>query len=158
LDPAPDTIARNVLLHGEKEDLTMVRTPRSLAWLLVLAAVLCMAGTTIAEDQAQPAPTGKVVVYDTPTAAGMTAEQEAHLRAVLAPRLNRSDEGLVEVVDPDGGISMDPQGRFQEVILVRIAPDGTLEIGTFDELESAMRFLKYETTTPVSADSIATVE
>ena len=119
--------------------------------LLALAAVSLAPPALAGDDPATSAPAGEAAVFDTPTARGISAEQEAHLRAFLTPGLNRSDEGLVLVVEPDGGISLDPQGRFQHVVLARIGEDGKLQVYSFDELEPAMSFLTFETPTPVPA-------
>lgn len=40
--------------------------------------------------------------------------------------LNESDEGLVEVVHPNGMISVDLQGRFMSHTVAKIGPDGKL--------------------------------
>jgi hypothetical protein len=120
--------------------------PESVVLLLLLGA-LCLAGPAAADD-ASAGPDAGTAVFDTPTPSGIPVEQELQLRTLLAPMLNRSDEGLVTVVDPDGGISMDPQGRFQTVVLARIGEDGKLQIYSFDELEPALGFLTFEIPTP----------
>jgi hypothetical protein len=125
--------------------------------LVLLASVVCLAVPAGADDAPEGAP-GTAVVFDTPTFAGIPAEQEAQLRALLAPKLNRSDEGLVKVVAPDGTISMDPQGRFQTVVLARINQDGKLEIYSFDEIEPAMGFLTFEIPSPEPAPGTTAVE
>lgn len=122
--------------------------------LMLVVSVLCLAGLAGlagADEATSPAPAGEVAAFDTPTPAGISAAQEAELNAFLAPILNRSDEGLVSVVEPDGGISLDPQGRFQHVVLARIGEDGKLQVYSFDELEPAMRFLTFEIPTPLPA-------
>jgi hypothetical protein len=108
--------------------------------------VVAVAAGVAAGDPPQPnaGDTGQTTA-DTPSElVGMTAEHDAELRNYLEPRLDRSDLGLVEVRDRDGGFSMDPQGRFQTMVLVRITANGTPEIGCFDDFESAMRFLRFE--------------
>ena len=127
----------------------MFRLMKPQYWpLLLLVCALLVAGSAIAGDT--PAPTlSEETIAGGVTTKAMTAEHEAELRAFLAPRLNRSDAGLVETVDADGGISMDPRGGFQNVMLARVAPDGTVEVGCFDELEAAMRFLKFENAPPL---------
>ncbi len=119
--------------------------------LVLLVSVLCLAGSAVADEASPPVPAGEVAAFDTPTPAGISAAQEAELSGFLAPILNRSDEGLVSVVEPDGGISLDPQGRFQHVVLARIGEDGKLQVYSFDELEPAMRFLTFEIPTPLPA-------
>jgi len=54
-----------------------------------------------------------------------TEAQRAELRAMLADRMNDSYEGLVEVAMPDGSYMIDLQGRFQDLAVVLVAPDGT---------------------------------
>ncbi|HSN57591.1 MAG TPA: hypothetical protein VLT32_23175 [Candidatus Sulfomarinibacteraceae bacterium] len=127
-----------------------------------LALVLVVAGLALAvpagAQDAQGEDTKQTATFDTPTPSGIPAEQEALLRALLAPKLDRSDEGLVMTVDPDGGISMDPQGRLQSVVLARIGEDGRLQVYSFDELEPAMHFLTFEIPTPQPAGGETAVE
>ena len=125
--------------------------------LLLLAGVLLLALPAGAEDP-QEANVKDTTAFDTPTPNGIPVEQEAQLRAFLAPRLDRSDEGLVMVVEPDGGITMDPQGRLQTVVLARFGEDGKLQVYSFDELESAMGFLTFEMPTPPPADGTTAAE
>jgi hypothetical protein len=125
--------------------------------LVLLVSALCLAGPAVADDPPS-APAGETVAFDTPTSAGIPAEQEAALRAFLAPILNRSDEGLVPVVAPDGSVSLDPQGRLQHVVLVRVGEDGRPQVYSFDELEPAMRFLTFETPTPLPANGETAAE
>jgi hypothetical protein len=135
--------------------------PRSLETgflvLVLLVTGLALAVPAGAED-AQGDDTKQTATFDTPTPSGISAEQEAQLHAFLAPKLDRSDEGLVVTVDPDGGISMDPQGRLQSVVLARIGEDGRLQVYSFDELEPAMHFLTFEIPTPEPAGGESSVE
>jgi hypothetical protein len=112
--------------------------------VLALCLLVPLGGDTAQPNEPAATPEGKTTASGV-TTEDMTAEHEAELRAYLAPRLNRSDEGLVEKVDADGGISMDLRGRFQNVVLARVAADGRVEVGCFSELEAAMLFLKFET-------------
>ncbi len=133
----------------------MFRSLKPQDWpFLLLACALLVAGSAVAEDTSAPTLVEETTVGGV-TTKFMTADHEAELRAFLAPRLNRSDAGLVETVDADGGISMDPRGGFQNIMLARVAPDGTVEVGCFDELEAAMRFLKFETAPPLPDHEIA---
>lgn len=125
--------------------------------VFILGSLLCLAGAAGAEDD-QVVVTGTASAFDTPTIRGITSEHEAQLREFLAPRLDRSDNGLVMVVDPDGGISMDPQGRLQTVVLARIGEDGRLQIYSFDELEAAMGFLTFDIPTPAPPAGTTAVE
>jgi hypothetical protein len=108
--------------------------------LLALAAV-SLAVPALADDdpataapqeqpvaQAPAAAAGLVAFID-PATGGLTAtpteEQRAAMRTALAALVNDSGEGLVEVRLPDGSVVMDLQGRFQEAVVVQVAPDGT---------------------------------
>jgi hypothetical protein len=55
--------------------------------------------------------------------------------------LNKSTDGLVQVQNPDGSVSMDLQGRFQNVTVARVNEDGRVEQSCIDEPEQAAQFL-----------------
>jgi len=113
--------------------------------IAVVAAVLLTAPGASAEDpgttldaDAGPAPADKVE----------PADREAQLRASLSGMLNQSSDGLVEVVEPDGGVTVDLQGRFSHVVLSRSNADGTHEIACTDNLEDAIAFLTFKNLVP----------
>ena len=56
----------------------------------------------------------------------LTQQEAEKLAAGLAPMLNQSTEGLVEVHHADGSASMDLQGRFQDVAVARMNQDGSI--------------------------------
>jgi len=56
-----------------------------------------------------------------------SAEQMWRLTQMDQVRVSRSPEGLVETHYPNGMVSIDLQGRFQDYATVRIRPDGTKE-------------------------------
>jgi hypothetical protein len=82
-----------------------------------------------APAKAAPIAAAGLVAYIDPATGGLTAtpteEQRAAMRAALAALVNDSDQGLVEVTLPDGSVMLDLQGRFQEALVVLVAPDGT---------------------------------
>ena len=92
-------------------------------------APLEQAVTQATAESAQPVGTAGLVAYIDPetgrTTSTPTEAQRAAMQAALAELLNYSDEGLVEVVMPDGSVVMDLQGRFQSTLIVQVAPDGT---------------------------------
>lgn len=59
----------------------------------------------------------------------------------LRQMLNRSTEGLVEVVRPDGGVSVHLQGRFMSMSVGRVAEDGTVETLCTEDADQAEAFL-----------------
>lgn len=56
----------------------------------------------------------------------LTPQEASKLAAGLKPMLNRSTEGLVQVQHPDGSVSVDLQGRFQDVTVARVNKDGSV--------------------------------
>jgi len=75
--------------------------------------------------------------------APLTVEQRAELNARLekAFRLNRSDEGLKEVLSRNGTVALELQGRYQHIYIARTNPDGTTSIACVQDWESARAFL-----------------
>jgi hypothetical protein len=97
-----------------------------------------------AQTPAEAAPTvaaAGLVAYIDPATGGLTStpteEQRAALRAALAALVDESDAGLSEVVLPDGTVVMDLQGRFQEAVVVQVAPDGTRHLACVGNLATA---------------------
>lgn len=93
---------------------------------------------------AAPAPVplpGMVVAIDPETGEpGMPSPgQLAELRALAVPEINTSAEGLIEVHHPDGSVSIDLQGRFQQYSMARIGPDGKLRFECNDASHAACR-------------------
>ena len=70
----------------------------------------------------------------------LTPEEAQKLAAGLKPMLNKSSEGLVTVQHPDGSVSMDLQGRFQNVAVARVNKDGTVSQSCVDNPRSAGAF------------------
>jgi hypothetical protein len=66
------------------------------------------------------------------------------LDADMQNMLNRSSEGLVEVVHPDGHVSVDLQGRFMSASVARIDQDGQLETTCVESAEALNDFLNGE--------------
>ena len=57
---------------------------------------------------------------------------------------NKSTDGLVEVKHDDGTVSMDLQGRFQNVMIARTEDDGSVTNVCVDTPEAARSFLRRE--------------
>lgn len=70
----------------------------------------------------------------------LTPEEAKKMAEGLKVILNRSTEGLVQVHHPDGSVSMDLQGRFQNVAVARVESDGTLTQSCIDTPEAAASF------------------
>ena len=71
----------------------------------------------------------------------LTPEEAQQLGDGLKTMLNRSTEGLEEVHNADGSVSVDLKGRFQNVMLARTSEDGAVERTCVDEPKAAAEFL-----------------
>lgn len=70
----------------------------------------------------------------------LTQEQTQQIADAL--KGNKSTDGLVEVQHPDGTVSMDLQGRFQNVVLAKRNDDGSVSAACVDSPEAATAFLQ----------------
>jgi hypothetical protein len=70
----------------------------------------------------------------------LTPQEAQQLANGLAPMLDNSTDGLVQVHHADGSVSMDLQGRFQNVTVVKMNTDGTIEQGCVDNPRAAAKF------------------
>lgn len=125
----------------------------------VLAISSALAGPALAGevDETPAAPTAAVsptaaagappqgagmVAYIDPETGRLTSSpseaQRAEMRAALAAVLDRSQDGLYDVMLPDGSVMRDLQGRFQNAVVVRFADDGTQTNGCVTDAESAL--------------------
>jgi hypothetical protein len=92
----------------------------------------------------RPGSAGMLIGIDPETGKlGMpTPEQLEDLSDLQQPQIDHSDAGLVEVHHPDGSVSIDLQGRFQEYATVRIGPDGKMTYQCVDGEDNAKRALQ----------------
>jgi hypothetical protein len=70
----------------------------------------------------------------------LTQDQAQQIAAALKD--NQSSDGLVQVQNPDGSVSVDLEGRFQNVILAKKNNDGSVEQACVDNAEAAKAFLQ----------------
>lgn len=70
----------------------------------------------------------------------LTPQEAEKLAAELKPMLNQSTEGLVQVQHADGSVSMDLEGRFQNVTVARVNKDGTVSLSCVDNPRAAGAF------------------
>jgi hypothetical protein len=70
----------------------------------------------------------------------LTQDQAQQIAAALKD--NTSTDGLVQIQNEDGSISMDLQGRFQDVVLARKNDDGSVAQGCVDNSAAAGSFLQ----------------
>jgi hypothetical protein len=76
----------------------------------------------------------------------LTQEQSQQIADALEG--NKSTDGLVEVKHADGTVSMDLQGRFQNVMMAQKNDDGSVSTACVDTPEAARSFLRREDATP----------
>lgn len=131
----------------------------SLIAVIGIAASLAVAATTVITRQrratatSNPAKTtgnhfvtvkvaGRDVQFDPQTGQikPLTADEAQQLAAGLKTMLNKSTDGLVQEQHPDGTVSMDLQGRFQNVAVAKVNADGTLSQSCVDNPEAAASF------------------
>jgi hypothetical protein len=70
----------------------------------------------------------------------LTPEEARQLADGLKTMLNKSTDGLEQVQNADGSVSMDLKGRFQNVAVARVNDDGSVEESCIDEPQQAARF------------------
>jgi ribosomal protein L25 (general stress protein Ctc) len=78
----------------------------------------------------------------------LTQEQSQQIADALEG--NKSTDGLVEVKHEDGTVSMDLQGRFQNVMIAKKNDDGSVSTACVDTPEAARSFLRNEQTGPTA--------
>jgi hypothetical protein len=71
----------------------------------------------------------------------LTQEEAQQLAEGIKSLVNQSTDGLKQVQHPDGSVSMDLEGRFQNVALAKRTVDGNLAQSCVDNPESAAAFL-----------------
>jgi len=70
----------------------------------------------------------------------LTQEEAQKLAAALKELANQSTDGLKSVHHPDGSVSMDLQGHFQNVALARKNDDGSVTQACVDNPEAGAAF------------------
>lgn len=70
----------------------------------------------------------------------LTPEEAQKLAAGLKRVVNQSTEGLVQVQHADGSVSMDLEGRFQNVTVARVSKDGSVTQSCVDSPQAAGAF------------------
>jgi hypothetical protein len=85
---------------------------------------------------------GQEIQIDTQTGEikPLTAQEAEKLAAGLKPMLDQSTEGLVQMRRTDGSVSMNLEGRFQNVTVARINKDGTISQSCVDNPRAAGKF------------------
>jgi hypothetical protein len=74
----------------------------------------------------------------------LTAEEQQQLANGIAPLVNQSDEGLKQVQHSDGSVSMNLEGRFQNVSVAQKNADGSVSESCVNSPETAAAFFGME--------------
>lgn len=74
----------------------------------------------------------------------LTPEEAQRLANGIAPMLDNSTDGLAQVRHADGSVSMDLEGRFQNVTVARVNADGTIEQSCVDNPRAAAKFFRID--------------
>lgn len=74
----------------------------------------------------------------------LTPEESQRLAEGIKQLVSQSTEGLVEVRHANGGVSMNLQGRFQNVSLAKKEADGTVTQSCVNDLEAAADFFEID--------------
>ena len=70
----------------------------------------------------------------------LTQEEAQAMVAGISKMVNQSTEGLTQVQNADGSVSLDLEDRFQNVTVARQNQDGSLSTSCVDNTKSAARF------------------
>ncbi len=105
------------------------------------AAVSLRGGET--KNSASPLSSGKPAANNAQIRP-LTQEEAQKLAEGIKQLVNKSTDGLVSVKHPDGTVSMDLQGRFQNVALAKKNDDGTVSQACVDTPQSAARFFEID--------------
>jgi hypothetical protein len=89
---------------------------------------------------------GQTVVVDRQTGQSrpLTPDEARRLAEGIKQLVNQSSDGLVQVHHADGSVSMDLQGRFQNVMLAKKEADGTISQACVDNVENAAAFFEID--------------
>jgi hypothetical protein len=89
---------------------------------------------------------GQTVVLDRQTGQTrpLTPEEARRLAEGIKELVSQSTEGLVQIHRADGSVSMDLQGRFQNVMLAKKEADGTISQACVDNVDSAAAFFEID--------------
>jgi hypothetical protein len=89
---------------------------------------------------------GQTVVLDRQTGQSrpLTADEAQKLADGIKQLINQSTEGLVQVHRANGSVSMNLQGRFQNVLLAKKEDDGTITQACVDNVENAAAFFEID--------------
>ena len=92
------------------------------------------------------APNGQIVLLERQTGQEryLTPEEARKLGDGIRNLVSKSTDGLVQIKDEDGSVSMDLQERFQNVMLAKKDADGKVSESCVDNLQAAAEFFEID--------------
>jgi hypothetical protein len=116
-------VSAQSMLPGQTQEVQVTANPIAKTYVTSNAA-----GQTVAIDRQ----TGQM--------RALTSEEALTLAKAIKDMISQSGDGLVQVYHPDGSVSVDLQGRFQNVMLAKKDDDGTITQACVDNVEAAAAF------------------
>ena len=107
-------------------------------------------GAQVTDPNAKPYVTldekGEPVVLDRESgkSRALTQDESKRLADGLRQVINNSQDGLVEVSNKDGSVSIDLKGHFHDVMVARKEEDGSVSTSCIDNLEAAAGFFEID--------------
>jgi hypothetical protein len=149
--------------HLKKPTKKAKRSPRlTLTTVLVATVILAIAAVTVVSRQRARATGASEAETSSPIATkstfvkgggqdaqvktetgqikALTPEEARKLAAGFKQMVNQSTDGLVQVRHADGSVSMDLEGRFQNVAVARVNKDGSVTQSCVDNPQAAGAF------------------
>lgn len=115
-------------------------------------------GNAKGNDDANVSASGQKVAVDPATGKIRRPTQEEIQDLVSGMQLNDSVEGLTPKIVGNSTIAIDLQGRFENVMIVKINPDGSLSKACVVSPQSAKEFLNSDTPKKASKTDPSTWE
>jgi cytoskeletal protein RodZ len=122
----------------------------SLTTVLIVTAVVSIAAITVVSRQRLAQKSNFVTVKvagqevqvnsQTGQMKELTPDQARKLAAGLHQMVNKSTDGLVQAQHADGSVSMELEGRFQNVAVARVNKDGDVTQSCVDSPQTAGAF------------------
>ncbi|HEV7475961.1 MAG TPA: hypothetical protein VGN90_18035 [Pyrinomonadaceae bacterium] len=136
-------VAATVLLIGVVTALSMQSPPTQQAQVVERKAEVPRQGQ---RNYVTSNESGQTVVVDRQTGQWrpLTPEEASLLAQGIKQLVNQSTDGLVQIHHANGMVSMNLQGRFQDVLLAKKEADGTVSQTCVDNVDSAAAFFEID--------------
>lgn len=151
-------VATTVLLIGVVTALSMQKAPTEKAVVVERKSEVAKPGN---RNYVTSNASGQTVLVDRQTGQWrpLTADEARVLAQGIRELVNQSTDGLVEVRHANGAVSMNLQGRFQEVLVAKKEADGTITQSCVNNVDAAAAFFEIDpallgSKAPVSKTSV----